>query len=127
MLSKILPVSIATAATALALNAQAATNWDLYTVVGITHPVAVQLKAFGDEVKQRTNGELVITVRPAGELPFKPTEVVRIVGEGQVQLGEALASFTTGTVPLVGVTGLPLFLTSKAELEKALPIVRKHV
>lgn len=107
-------------------SASAQTKWDLYSFVGISHPVAQQLKEFGDEVKKRTNGELVITVRPAGEFPFKPNEVVKITGDGHVQMGAALALFTTGSVPLTGVTGLPLFLRTEDEMMKALPIIRKH-
>ena len=107
--------------------AAAATKWDLYSFVSINHMIAVQLTQFAEEVKKRTGGELSILVRPAGELPFKANEVVRITGEGQVQLGEALALFVTGSVPLTGVTGLPMFLRSPEQMQKALPIIDKYV
>jgi TRAP-type C4-dicarboxylate transport system substrate-binding protein len=109
-----------------ALPAVAETRWDLYSFVGITHPIAVQLQQFGDEVKKRSNGDLSISVRPAGELPFKANEVVKITGDGQVQLGESLALFTTGSVPLTGVTGLPMFLRTPQDMEKAMPIIQKY-
>lgn len=109
------------------LPARAATQWDFYTFVGLTHPIAVQLRQFADEVKKRSNGDLVINVRLAGELPFKANEVVKITGDGQVQLGEALALFTTGSAPLTGVTGLPMFLRTPEETQKAMPIIRKYV
>ncbi len=122
--------SIFAAATAVLLSgltsASAATKWDFYSFVGVTHPIGQQLVEFADEVRKRTNGELVITVRPAGEFPFKPNEVVKITGDGHVQLGAALALFTTGSVPLVGVTGLPLFLRTEEEMSKAMPIIQKH-
>jgi len=105
----------------------AAVNWDLYSFLGITHPDTVRLKAFSDEVKKRTNGELTITIRPAGELPFKANEVVRTVGEGQVQLGQAYSVFITGSMPLMGVTGLPMFLRRTDEIQKAMPIIEKYV
>lgn len=109
------------------LPARAATKWDFYTFVGLTHPITVQLREFADAVKKRTNGDLVINVRAAGELPFKANEVVKITGDGQVQLGEALALFTTGSAPLTGVTGLPMFIRTSEEALKAMPIVRKYV
>ena len=110
-----------------ALPARASTKWDFYTFVGLTHPIAVQLRQFSDEVKKRTNGDLNITLRLAGEVPFQANEVVKITGDGQVQLGEALALFTTGSVPLTGVTGLPMFLRTPEETLKAMPIIRKYV
>ena len=110
-----------------ALPVRAATKWDFYTFVGLTHPIAIQLKQFSDEVKKRTNGDLDISVRLAGELPFKANEVVKITGDGQVQLGEALAVFTTGSSPLTGVTGLPMLLRTPEEALKAMPIIRKYV
>jgi TRAP-type C4-dicarboxylate transport system substrate-binding protein len=117
---------IATVPLVAALPAKAATKWDFYTFVPLTHPITVQLSQFADEVKKRSGGDLVINVRAAGELPFKANEVVKITGDGQVQLGEALALFTTGSAPLTGVTGLPMFIRSSEEAIKALPIVRKH-
>lgn len=112
---------------AAALPARAATQWDFYTFVGLTHPIAVQLRQFSDEVRKRSNGDLAINVRLAGELPFKANEVVKITSEGQVQLGEALALFTTGSAPLTGVTGLPMFIRTAEEAQKAMPIIRKYV
>jgi len=118
---------LAAAPLAAALPAQAAAQWDFYTFVGLTHPITVQLRQFADEVKKRTKGDLAIGVRIAGELPFKANEVVKITGEGQVQLGEALALFTTGSAPLTGVTGLPMFIRTADEAQKAMPIIRKYV
>lgn len=118
---------IASLPLAASLPATAATQWDFYTFVGLAHPIAVQLREFSDEVKKRSNGDLVISVRLAGELPFKANEVVKITGDGQVQLGEALALFTTGSAPLTGVTGLPMFIRTPEEALKAMPIIRKYV
>ncbi|MBI2527900.1 MAG: hypothetical protein HYY95_11300 [Candidatus Rokubacteria bacterium] len=66
----------------LALEASAGSKWDLVLYVGITHPVAQYFKEFAGEVKKRTRGELEIVVRPSGELPYKITEIARVVGQG---------------------------------------------
>jgi TRAP-type C4-dicarboxylate transport system substrate-binding protein len=109
-----------------AAPAFAATNWDLFAFTGITHPITLHLKGFADEVKKRTNGELVITVRPAGELPFRATEVVKVTGEGQVQLGEAYAGFIAGAMPLASVGGLPMLIRTPEDLEKTWPIIDRY-
>ena len=106
--------------------ARAATQWDHYLFTGITHPISVFLIGFADEVKKRTNGELVITPRPAGELPFRATEVVKITGEGLVQLGSAYAGFISGSSPMAGVSGLPFLVRSYDDLAKTWPIIDKY-
>jgi TRAP-type C4-dicarboxylate transport system substrate-binding protein len=85
----------------LAASASAQVKWDMYTFVGVTHPIAVRLIGFAEEVKKQTNGQLVITVRPAGEFPFKATEIVRATGTGQVQLGQGYSGFISGAVEKV--------------------------
>jgi TRAP-type C4-dicarboxylate transport system substrate-binding protein len=91
----------------LAASASAQVKWDMYTFVGVTHPIAVRLIGFAEEVKKQTNGQLVITVRPAGEFPFKATEIVRATGTGQVQLGQGYSGFISGAVPLASIANLP--------------------
>ncbi len=107
-------------------SARAATNWDHYLITGITHPISVFLTGFAEEVKKRTNGELVITPRPAGELPFRATEVVKITGDGLVQMGSAYAGFISGSSPISAVTGLPFLVRTYEDLEKTWPIIEKY-
>ncbi len=101
-------------------------QWDMFAFPGATHPITLRLKEFSDEVRKRTNGQLVITVRPAGEFPFKANEVVRATGLGQVQLGEAYSGFISGAVPLASVANLPFLVRTSDELNKVWPIIRKY-
>ena len=120
--------TLALTATAVMLlwgTASAKTTWDLYSFVGITHPIGVHLKEFTDEVRKRTNGELDITFRPAGELPFRATEVIKAVSENQVQIGQAYMGFISGTTPLAGVSGLPYLVRTYDDLEQVYPIIEK--
>ena len=43
-------------------------NWKLASVLPESHPVHKALVMFADKVKEKTNGEAVITVFPAGQL-----------------------------------------------------------
>lgn len=106
-------------------TASAKTTWDFYSFVPITHPIGAHLKAFTDEVRKRTNGELDIVFRPAGELPFRATEVVKVVSQNQVQMGEAYQGFISGTAPLAGVAGLPYLVRTYDDLEKVYPIIER--
>ena len=110
----------------LAASAQAQVKWDMYSFVGVTHPIAVRLIAFAEEVKKQTNGQLLITVRPAGEFPFKATEIVRATGTGQVQLGQGYSGFISGTVPLASIANLPFLVRNSDDVEKVRTIIHKY-
>lgn len=101
-------------------------QWDMFAFPGATHPITLRLKEFADEVKKRSNGQLNITVRPAGEFPFKANEVVRATGLGQVQLGEGYSGFISGAVPLASVANLPFLVRTSEELTKIWPIIQKY-
>lgn len=110
----------------LALPAAAQTKWDLSSMMGATHPVTLHYKGFADEVKKRTEGKLDITVRPAGELPFKATEAVKAAGDGNVQLAQAYQGFISGTIPLASIASLPFLVRTPDELFKVYPIIEKY-
>lgn len=107
--------------------AAAQIKWDQYAMVGITHPIAVRYRMFADEVKKATDGKLDISVRPAGELPFKASEVVKATSLGQVQLAEAYQGFISGEVPVASIASLPFLVQTGEELEKVYPIIEKYV
>lgn len=108
------------------LPARAQTKWDLYAMTGATHPITLHYKGFSDEVKKRTEGKLDIVVRPAGELPFKATEIVKATGDGNVQLGQAYQGFISGSVPLASIASLPFLVRTPEELAKVYPIIDKY-
>lgn len=117
---------LGTAAAGGHASAQSPAKWDLYAITGVTHPITLRYKAFADEVKKATGGKLDIVVRPAGELPFRATEVVKVAGEGQVQLAEAYQGFISGALPLASVASLPFLVRNGADLEKVWPIIDKY-
>jgi TRAP-type transport system periplasmic protein len=106
--------------------ATAATTWDYYSFTGVTHPITKFQMGFADEVKKRTNGELNIVVRPAGELPFRATEAVKIAGQGQVQLSSGYAGFIAGTLPIASLSTHAYLLRSFEDVQKAWPIIDKY-
>ena len=120
-------VAGATVAAAFAsVPASAQTKWDLSAMTGATHPITLHYKSFSDEVKKRTEGKLDIVVRPAGELPFKATEIVKATGDGNVQLGQAYQGFISGSIPLASIASLPFLVRSADELTKVYPIIEKY-
>lgn len=111
---------------AMAASARAETQWDYYLYTGVAHRATISFQEFAEEVKKRTNGELVINVRPAGELPFKATEVVKVVGDGQVQMGSGSPGFIAGSVNIGTVGNHFGLIRTYEEMDKAMPIIKKY-
>lgn len=109
-----------------AVPAKAQTKWDFYGFTGVTHPISVRFKMFCEEVKKATDGKLDIIFRPAGELPFRATEVVKATSSGQVQVAAAYQGFISGELPITSIASLPFLVRSGEELEKAYPIIEKY-
>lgn len=118
-------VAGAVALTGAAGPVAAQTKWDLYAFTGVTHPITVRYKMFSDEVKKATDGKLDIIVRPAGELPFKATEVVKATSSGQVQLAAGYQGFISGEVPIASVASLPFLVRTPEDLKKVWPLIDK--
>lgn len=106
--------------------AEAKVKWDYALYVGVTHPITVHLRQFADEVKKRSNGELEIVVRPAGELPIRATEMVKAVGDNVAQLGQAASSLISGQAPLAGLANTPFLIRDYKDLERAWPTVHEY-
>jgi TRAP-type C4-dicarboxylate transport system substrate-binding protein len=117
---------VATGGILWASASHAVTTWDYYAVTGVTHAITKFQMAFAAEVLKRTNGQLKIIVRPAGELPYRADEAGRIAGEGLVQMAAAYAGFLSGTIPMAGVAGHPFLVRTNADLEKVYPIIEKY-
>jgi TRAP-type C4-dicarboxylate transport system substrate-binding protein len=127
MTRRLLPIAVSLALVILAgPEAAAKTRWDYALYVGVTHPIAVQLKEFAAEVGRRTQGELEIVIRPAGELPIRATEMVKAVGDGRAQMGQAASSLISGQAQLAGLANTPFLIRDYADLEKAWPVVQEH-
>ncbi|WP_342640975.1 TRAP transporter substrate-binding protein [Rhodoligotrophos ferricapiens] len=106
-------------------------KWDFIIIYGPGHPSTINYKAFADDVRKRTNGELDITVRTPGELPFGGTEALTVVGQGQVQMSLGYMGFIAGTTKIAALPGLPFLIRNAEEADKSmevlLPFVEKAV
>jgi TRAP-type C4-dicarboxylate transport system substrate-binding protein len=95
--------------------------------VGLTHFVGTVEKEFVEDVQKRTNGALVITLRPPGELPYKLTDYLRAVGKGDVQSCDVYMGFTAGDTKLGVLTGLPFLVGTADELKKVMPALEPMI
>jgi TRAP-type C4-dicarboxylate transport system substrate-binding protein len=107
-------------------GARAATTWDAY----VYNPVSTQIAVMGvqrlvDAMKQKTNGELLITMHLGGSLPINVTNITQAVSDGVVQLADD--GFATGNIPISAILRLPMLLQNDAELAKAMALLMPYL
>ena len=106
--------------------AAAATTWEAY----VYNPLAKQPSVdavirMADEVKQKTDGALLINVHLGGSLPIKADSITAAVADNVIQFGDD--GFATGTIPVTSVIRLPMLIQTPAELDKAMGILLPYL
>lgn len=104
-----------------------AIKWDFTIYYGPGHSLTELYMKLADDIRERTNGELDITVRTAGELPFKATEAVPVLGQGQVDMALAYQGFIAGTTKVAALPGLPFLMRNAEEAETAMEVLAPHI
>jgi TRAP-type C4-dicarboxylate transport system substrate-binding protein len=64
-------------------------KWDFFLGVPTNHPRNVGLIKMVASLKEKTGGKLDITLRAAGEVPYKGPESVSVVASGAMQMSDA--------------------------------------
>ncbi len=119
------------AATAIALSVVSATatwaaevEWKFYTYFAANDKPTQLHRAFADDVAKATGGRMKITVFSSGELPYKASDVLRIVAGNQVEVGDVALGFVAGDVPELNALSMPFSCTSMDLFyDKAVPVV----
>jgi TRAP-type transport system periplasmic protein len=82
-------------------------NWRYFGFVPATHGFAQQLQRTFDRISERTNGEFTIRYVFYGETPYKAADSLTIIRDGQVEMSDWLAAYSTGTYPILAAPDLP--------------------
>ncbi len=99
------------AVTGLSFSAAAQTTWDMPTPYGDRNFHTINIRAFADDVKAATDGEVVITVHSAGSLVKHP-EIASSVRRGLVPIGEILMSRLGNEAAVYEVDSVPFLATN---------------
>lgn len=102
-------------------------EWKFFTYFGGNDVATNMHRAFADDVTKATNGRLKLTVYSGGELPYKFSDVLRVVSTNQVQMGDLAVGLNVGELPGLNVFDLPFLCTSFDSFYKATGVVRKTV
>lgn len=97
-------------------HAQEKYVWDLPTVWASTNYQSECLKIFADEIYKRTEGKVKINIHYGGALGYAGPEMLSVVREGLVPIGDLLKNSQTGEEKFFGTTSLPFLATDVTEL-----------
>jgi TRAP-type C4-dicarboxylate transport system substrate-binding protein len=125
--ARLLPVCLLAACLVLsATAAKAATTWDCYVYNPLAKlPSVDAVNRMIETVRDKTHGDLQITLHLGGSLPIKADSITAAVADNVIQFGDD--GFATGTIPVTGVLRLPLLLQSADDLAKAMAIIRPYL
>lgn len=70
---------------------------------------------FSKLVKEKSGGKLTIVVHPGGALGYKGPEMLRVVKEGLVPIGEMLLGFVAGSEPILDLSTNPFLVADYKE------------
>ena len=101
--------SVAAIFVAVAINgsALASTEWDMPIVWPDGNFHVQNARIFADEVNKATDGDVVINIHPGGSLGFKGPEMLTVMRDGLVPIGELLLNQQVGEAPLMGLEATP--------------------
>lgn len=108
-------VKLAALATLFAATttAQAAdVEWKFYTYFAANDKPTLLHKAFAEDIGKASNGRFKINVYASGELPYKAADVLRVVAQNQVEMGDVAFGFVAGDVPALNALSMPFSCTS---------------
>jgi TRAP-type C4-dicarboxylate transport system substrate-binding protein len=117
----------AVAGALLSVSAFAQVKWDLAVVWPPGNFVTQSAVKFADRVKQVTQGQVLISVRPNGELGLKGPETMAAIRDGIVPMADYVPIQQVGEVPLMGIGSLPLLTGSYADMRILDRLTRPHI
>lgn len=100
--------------------------WKGYSFVSAAnHPSYQHLESLAKEFESLSAGSVQTKVNVGGSLPIPGTSITQALGEGTLTFAHDL--FFTGSVPLGGLTMLPMLATTQSEYQKAAEIVEPYL
>jgi TRAP-type C4-dicarboxylate transport system substrate-binding protein len=94
-------------------------KWDCFVVRPTNQISNAVVLQWAENIKERTNGKLEITIKSAGELPYKGTEIIRTISQGIVPVGEANTANIAGESPVGALPTYPFLISGFSDWEKA--------
>lgn len=113
---RIIPAMAFAATMAVSSLALAVEKWDLPLAWPLGNFHVKNAQVFADEVRRVTDGEVDITIQPGGALGYKGPEMLGVVRDGLVPIGDVLLNQQVGEEPFLGIESVPYLASGFAEV-----------
>jgi TRAP-type C4-dicarboxylate transport system substrate-binding protein len=97
-------------------QAQQKQEWKFVSIIPAGQDVFIdRFKELAAEITKRTNGQVDVSFYPAGELPYKAPEHLKITAKGLVEMSEVVGSMGFGDAPPLLLGDLPYLALNDGE------------
>lgn len=115
-LASILAVSLAGLLPGAPADAQQKHQWTFVSIIPAGQDAFIdRFKDLAAEITKRTQGQVQVNFHPAGELPYKGPEHLRVTAKGMVEMSEVVGSMGFGDAPPLVLGDLPYLALNDAE------------
>ncbi len=80
-----------------------------------------------EEIKEATNGQLDITIRLAGEMPYAVSEYLQATSDGSIAMADCLLSAISGDLSSGALIALPMLIENFDDLNTALAVLDEKI
>lgn len=120
--------AFALAVQAVPAAAQAKHDWKFVSIIPAGQDAFIdRFKELAAEIGKRTNGQVAVSFFPAGELPYKAPEHLRVTGKGMLEMSEVVSSMAFGDAPALVLGDLPFLALTPAERKTVQGIVGPQI
>ncbi|MBI5967968.1 MAG: TRAP transporter substrate-binding protein DctP [Deltaproteobacteria bacterium] len=97
--------------------AAAKARWKFINIIPAGQIYTQYFNQLAADITKATNGEVEVTSYPAGELPYKGTDHLKVLGKGLVEMAEVVAGFVFGEAPLLAMPDLPYVALNEEQMK----------
>jgi len=102
-------------------------RWKFINIMGAGQVHNKYFSQMTEGITKGTNGEVTVTNYPAGELPYKGTDHLKIIEKGLVEMAEVTAGFVFGEMPIMALPDLPYMALTKEDMKKYREVVLPYI
>lgn len=116
----------------LALAAQPALaaakyQWKFTNIIPAGQVYTEYFNLLAKKVGEASEGEVEVTNYPAGELPYKGTDLLKTCSKGLIQMAEVVAGFVFGEAPLLALPDFPYVALNEKEMDVFRRIAKPYI